>query len=141
MTTTPVGTINIYSVRFDAQGFDNFIQQNRYVVLLSHFYLSFFPSAITFFAMLLNASGEIESKSWWYLLLSQISILLTAATSTISFSKPACSFRLGGTSNRPAASGSTIVAPFKKYRRNSLTFGSKSFSLLISAKSGSQLFI
>src|SRR5438034_3442309 len=99
------------------------------------------PLAITSLARLLKSSTEKESKSWWYFLLSQISILLTADTSTISFCNSACSFKFGGTSRRPALSGSTVVAPFRKKRRNSRAFGSKSFSLLISAKSGSQLFI
>ena len=43
--------------------------------------------AITSAARLLNASGEKESKNCWYLFLSQISILLTAETSTISLSR------------------------------------------------------
>src|SRR6185437_9208872 len=75
------------------------------------------------------------------LVLSQISILFTAVTSTMSFSSPAYSFRFWVMSSLPAESSSIIVAPFKKYRLNDLTFGSKSFNLLISSKMGSQLFM
>ena len=60
--------------------------------------------------------------------MDQISILSTADASTISFSKPAYSFRFGGSKSLPAESNSTSVAPFRKYLLNSLTFGNSVFS-------------
>src|SRR4030095_11984039 len=109
------------------------------ILMKNHF--GGFAAVITCCASWLNASGENDSKNCWYLRLSQISILFIADARTISFSKPACSFKLGGISNRPALSSSNTVAPFKKYLLNSRTLGSKSFSLLSSEKIGSQLFI
>src|SRR5665213_1246302 len=67
-------------------------------------------------------------------------ILSIAETRTISFSNPAYSIRFFGNKRRPALSRSTWVAPFKKYRLNCLTLGSKSFSLLKSENKGFQLF-
>src|SRR5688572_25059222 len=63
-----------------------------------------------------------------------------ADATTISFSSPAYSFKLGGSRSLPAESSSTSVAPFRKNLLNSLTLESKSFKVLILAKSGSQLW-
>src|SRR5690242_13755439 len=109
------------------------------ICLLHNYCLIVLSPAITSLARSLNASGEKVSKNSWYLALSQISILSIAETKTISFSRPAYSIRFLGSKSLPAPSGLTCVAPFKKYRLNCLTFGSKSFNLPSSEKIGSQL--
>src|SRR5690606_21591202 len=99
------------------------------------------PPVITWLARSLNDSGENASKNSLYFTLSQISILLPAGTSTMSFWMPAYSFSVAGNNILPALSGSTSVASFKKYRLNCLTFGSKSFKALIFSAMGSQELI
>src|SRR5206468_4506785 len=97
--------IHINTISFNIKPSNCFTKQNRYMILLLqliiiNYSLLIEPPVITSLARLLNASGENESKNCLYLLLSQISILFTAATSTISFCRSAYSFRFGGTSNR-----------------------------------------
>src|SRR5450432_4637290 len=144
MTTSAKGAINIDPVRPDVQTVHRFSKQYGYMICgigIPHIvHLSDLPF-ITSLARPLKSSGEKVSKNCWYFTLSQISILLTAVTSTMSFSRPAYSFRFWGISNLPAPSNSIIVAPFKKYLRNDLTFGSKSFRWLIFSNMGSQLFM
>src|SRR5882762_5760189 len=148
MTATAEGTVDIDAFRLDLQTVQRFVKKHGYMIISAclsvaarHHHCESPPGFITCLARLLNASGEKDSKNCWYLLLSQISILSTAATSTISFSRPACSFRFCGINNLPAESNSAIVAPFRKYLLNCRTSGSKSFNWLILVKMGSQLFI
>src|SRR5450432_1823403 len=144
MAASAKGAINIDPVRPDIQTVHRFGKQYGYMIcgIRIHHIIHFSGLPfITSLARPLKSSGEKVSKNCWYLILSQISILFTAVTSTISFSRPAYSFRFCGISNLPAESSSIIVAPFKKYLLNDLTFGSKSFNLLISSKMGSQLFM
>src|SRR5258708_4989054 len=126
VAATAKGQIGIDSVGPDGESIERLFQENRQMIgiLLLAVLVARLrhepspPGFITCFARLLNASGEKDSKNCWYLLLSQISILSTAAASTTSFSRPACSFRFWGINNRPAESSSTIVAPFRKYLLN-----------------------
>src|SRR5450631_2783163 len=144
MSTSAKSAINKDPACPDIQTVHRFGKQYGYMICgtgIPHIvHLSGLPF-ITSLARPLKSSGEKVSKNCRYLTLSQISILLTAVTNTMSFSSPAYSFRFCGISNLPAPSNSIIVAPFKKYLRNDLTFGSKSFKLLICSKMGSQLFI
>src|SRR5580658_7463425 len=146
MTATPKGAVEITTSWSDPEVVECLLQQDGEVigtllVMLGGCQGKSPPGFITCFARLLNFSGEKDSKNCWYLDLSHISILSTAAVSTRSLSRPACSFRLKGIRRRPAESSSTMVAPFRKYLLNCRTSGSKSFNWLILAKIGSQLFI
>jgi len=116
MTTASEGAVDIGTFRLDLKVIQCLLQEDRGVIgflvpvgpgipagflALAGFLVPVVgccqcadpPGFITCRARLLNASGEKDSKNCWYLFLSQISILSTAATSTISFSRPACSFR------------------------------------------------
>src|SRR6187402_309652 len=127
MTAATECAVDIDAVRPYGQSVQCFLEEDRHMIGgVRHRDIP--PGFMTCLARLLNASGEKDSKNCWYLVLSQISILSTAATSTISFSRPACSFRFWGTNNLPALSKSAIVAPFRKYLLNCRTSGSKSFN-------------
>src|ERR1700761_3639415 len=141
MTAASKGAVDVTTSRSDPEVVEGFLQQDGEVigtllVMKGGCQGKGPPGFITCFARLLNVSGEKDSKNCWYLALSQISSLSTAAVRTISLSMPACSFRFWGMSKRPAESSSTIVAPFRKYLLNCRTSGSKSFSWLILAKIG-----
>src|SRR5687768_5713508 len=104
MASSSECAINIYTFGFYLQAFNNLLQHYRHMInaFLHNQDALFCSPVITSFAKLLNASGEKVSKNCWYLVLSQISILLTAETSTISFSSPAYSIRFLGSNRRLA---------------------------------------
>src|SRR5664279_5219313 len=112
MATSAKGAINIDPVRPDIQTVHRFRKQYGYMICgtgIPHIiHLSGLPF-ITSLARPLKSSGDKVSKNCWYFTLSQISILFTAVTSTMSFSRPAYSFRFCGISNLPAPSHSCLL--------------------------------